>query len=57
MPEANNGHRRIEHIITDYHLDMLEHDGYLVRMGAVALIIFTPFVEYGGSDYCVSKVR
>ena len=34
MPEAKQwAEREVERIVTDYHLDMLEHDGYLVAHG------------------------
>lgn len=33
-PEAKKwGQREVERIVSDYHLDMLEHDGYLVAQG------------------------
>jgi alpha-galactosidase len=34
VPEAKQwAHKEVERIVTDYHLDMLEHDGYLVAHG------------------------
>ena len=34
VPPAKSGREHeVERIVTDYHLDMLEHDGYLVAQG------------------------
>jgi alpha-galactosidase len=36
VPDAKDwAQREVERIVTDYHLDMLEHDGYLVAHGCV----------------------
>ena len=43
VPEAKQwAQHEVERIVTDYHLDMLEHDGYLVAQDAIAPIIPTP---------------
>ena len=42
VPEAQEwAQTEVERIVTDYHLDMLEHDGYLVAQGCTAMIIRT----------------